>query len=106
LGSKNIRDHVRENQKSRFQGFTGQILRRFHIDLFITESKREKKKRINFLNGNEKDGVENYWIWAAEKMKVSSEDAYEKIGTILEEHVGKHIYRALRELRKEGNRNC
>jgi len=97
---KNIRDHVREGQKAVFK-----VLRtdseKLHVDLSLRRvNEREKKDKL--LGWKRERRGRKLLDMTAEKMKVSSEEAYEKIGIILEDRFGT-IYTGFEKASEEGS---
>jgi translation initiation factor 2 subunit 1 len=95
---KNIRDHVRENQKVVLK-----VLRvdpeKGHIDLSLRRvTKREKKEKI--LSWKKDRKAETLLREVAEKLGLSSEEIYEKAGALIEENYG--LYEGFEKAVKEG----
>ena len=96
---RNIRDHVREGQK-----LVLKVLRvnpeKGHVDLSLRRvTKRERIEKIYLWKRERK--AESLLRSAAEKLGLSSEEIYEKVGIILEEKFG-GIYDGLEELVRSG----
>lgn len=83
---KNIRDHVREGQKTVLK-----VLRadpdKLHVDLSLRRV-NEREKREKLLEWKRDRRGRKLLDMAAEKMKANPEEAYQKIGVILEDHFG------------------
>jgi translation initiation factor 2 subunit 1 len=95
---KNIRDHVRENQKVVLK-----VLRvdpeKGHIDLSLRRvTKREKKEKI--LSWKKDRKAETLLREVAEKLGLSSEEVYQKAGALIEENYG--LYEGFERVVKEG----
>jgi translation initiation factor 2 subunit 1 len=83
---KNIRDHVRENQKVVLKVLRVD-LEKGHIDLSLRRvTKREKKEKI--LSWKKDRKAETLLREVAEKLGLSSEEVYEKAGVLMEEKYG------------------
>jgi translation initiation factor 2 subunit 1 len=96
---RNIREHVREGQKTVLK-----VLRtdpeKMHVDLSLRRvSEREKKDKL--LEWKQENRGRRLLDMAAEKMKVKPEEAYQKVGTIIEDKFG-NIYRGLERAAIEG----
>ena len=96
---RNIRDHVREGQK-----LVLKVLRvnpeKGHVDLSLRRvTKRERIEKIYLWKRERK--AESLLRSAAEKLGLSPEEIYEKVGAILEEKFG-GIYDGLEELVRSG----
>ena len=86
---KNIRDHVREGQKAVFKVLRADA-EKLHVDLSLRRvNEREKKEKL--LEWKRERRGRKLLDMVAEKMKASQEEAYEKIGVVLEDHFG-NIY--------------
>jgi translation initiation factor 2 subunit 1 len=96
---KNIKDHVREGDK-----IVLKVLRvdpvKLHIDLSLRRVS-ERERRAKLLQWKQENRGRKLLDMAAERMGVSSEEAYEKIGMPLEEHFGS-IYLGLEKAVEEG----
>lgn len=81
---KNIRDHVREGQKTVLK-----VLRvdpeKIHVDLSLRRV-NEREKGDKLLEWKREKRSRKLLDMAAEKMKVSPEEAFEKVGVILEDN--------------------
>ncbi len=96
---RNIREHVREGQKTVLK-----VLRtdpeKKHVDLSLRRvSEREKKDK--FLEWKQENRGRRLLDMAAEKMKVTPDEAYQKIGTLIEDKFG-NIYKGLERTLLEG----
>ena len=96
---RNIRNHVREGQKTVLK-----VLRtdpeKKHVDLSLRRvSEREKKDKL--LEWKQENRGRRLLDLAAEKMKVPSEEAYQKIGILMEDKFG-NIYKGLERTVIEG----
>jgi translation initiation factor 2 subunit 1 len=89
---KNIREHVREGQKTVLK-----VLRvdhaKLHVDLSLRQvSDRERREKL--LHWKQENRGKQLLNLAAEKMKITHEEAYEKIGKLIENTYG-NIYLGL-----------
>jgi len=96
---RNIRDHVREGQKTILR-----VLRidpvKLHVDLTLRRvSGSEKKEKL--LQWKQDTRGRKFLNMAAEKLKVNPEEAYQKIGVILEEKFGS-VYQGLEKVVEDG----
>ena len=96
---KNIRNFVREGQK-----FVLKVLRvdteKGHIDLSLRRvTRREKKEKILLWKKERK--ADSLLRSASEELKMSSQEIYEKVGTLLEKQFG-GIYEGLEKTAREG----
>ncbi len=96
---RNIREHVREGQKTVLK-----VLRtdpeKQHVDLSLRRvSEREKKDKL--LEWKQDNRGRRLLDMAAEQMKMSSDEAYQKVGVILEDKFGS-IYAGLERAVVEG----
>jgi translation initiation factor 2 subunit 1 len=95
---KNIRDHVRENQKVVLKVLRVDI-EKGHIDLSLRRvTKREKKEKI--LSWKKDRKAETLLREVAEKLGLSSEEVYEKAAAFIEENYG--LYEGFEKAVKEG----
>ena len=95
---KNIRDHVRENQKVVLKVLRVDI-EKGHIDLSLRRvTKREKREKI--LSWKKDRKAETLLREVAEKLGLSSEEVYEKAGALIEENYG--LYEGFEKAVKEG----
>lgn len=96
---KNIKDHVKEGQKTVLK-----VLRvdpvKLHIDLSLRRV-NERERRAKLLQWKQENRGRKLLDMAAERMGISSEEAYEKIGVPLEDHFGS-IYLGLEKAVGEG----
>lgn len=97
---KNIRDHVREGQKKVLK-----VLRvnanRFHVDLSLRRvSDRERKEKL--LRSKQENRGRQLLGLAAEKMHITPEEAYERIGKLIEENF-ENIYLGLEKTVQNGD---
>jgi len=96
---RNIREHVREGQKTVLKVLRTDLEKK-HVDLSLRRvSEREKKDKL--LEWKQENRGRRLLDLVAEKMKVPSEDAYQKIGTLLEDKFG-NIYKGLERTVIEG----
>jgi translation initiation factor 2 subunit 1 len=96
---KNIRDHVREGQKTVLR-----VLRVDPVKLQIDLSLRrvsEREKREKLIQWKQDSRGRSLLSMASEKIKVNPDEAYQKVGTVLEDRFGS-IYRALEQAAEEG----
>lgn len=96
---KNIKDHVREGQKTVLK-----VLRvdpnKLHIDLSLRRvSDMERKKKL--LQWKQENRGKKLLDTAAESIGISSDEAYEKMGILLEDHYGS-IYLGMEQAVKIG----
>jgi len=96
---RNIRNFVREGQK-----LVLKVLRvnteKGHVDLSLRRvTKRERKEKI--LQWKKERKTESLLRSASEELKISSQEIYEKVGTLLEKNFG-GIYEGLEKTAKEG----
>jgi len=96
---RNIRNHIREGQKPVLK-----VLRvdpaKLHVDLSLRRvSGPEKKEKL--LQWKQDARGRKFLSMAAEKLKVSPEEAYEKIGVILEDKFGS-VYQGLERAVEDG----
>jgi translation initiation factor 2 subunit 1 len=95
---RNIRDHVRENQKVVLKVLRVDI-EKGHIDLSLRRvTKREKKEKI--LSWKKDRKAETLLREVAEKLGLSSEEVYEKAAAFIEENYG--LYEGFEKAVKEG----
>jgi len=96
---KNIRDHVREGQKAVLK-----VLRadpeKVHVDLSLRRV-NEREKREKLLEWKRERRGKKLLDMAAERMKVSPEEAFEKVGVILEDRFGS-LYAGFEKATGEG----
>jgi translation initiation factor 2 subunit 1 len=96
---KNIRDHVREGQKTVLK-----VLRvdpiKIHVDVSLRRV-NEKERKEKLLQWKREIRGRNLLEIAAEKMNASPEEAYEKIGVVIEDHFGS-IYSGLEIAAEQG----
>lgn len=83
---KNIRDHVRERQKVILKVLRVDSEKR-HIDLSLRRV-NEREKREKLLEWKRERRGRKLFDLAAEKLGVTPEDAYETVGSILEDQFG------------------
>jgi len=96
---RNIRDHVREGQKTVLKVLRTD-LEKMHVDLSLRRvSDREKKDKL--LDWKQENRGRRLLEMAAEKMKVGPEEAYQKVGILIEDKFG-NIYRGLERTVIEG----
>ncbi len=96
---RNIREHIREGQKTVLK-----VLRtdpeKNHVDMSLRRvSEREKKDKL--LEWKQDNRGRRLLDMAAEKMKVSSDEAYQKVGILIEDKFG-NIYTGLERAVVEG----
>lgn len=96
---RNIRNFVREGQK-----FVLKVLRvdteKGHIDLSLRRvTKRERKEKVLLWKKERK--ADSLLRSASEELKISSQEIYEKVGTLLEKEFG-GIYEGLEKTAREG----
>jgi len=96
---RNIRDHIREGQKTVLR-----VLRvdqaKLHVDLSLRRvSEREKKEKL--LQWKQENRGRKLLSMAAEKMKMNPEEAYQKIGILIEDKFG-GIYQGLERAVEDG----
>jgi translation initiation factor 2 subunit 1 len=96
---KNIREHVRENQKTVLK-----VLRidpaKLHADLSLRRvNDRERKEKL--LQWKQENRGKKLLELAAEKMNVTPEEAYEKVGKIIEDSF-ENIYLGLEKTVEKG----
>ena len=97
---KNIKEHVREGQKTVLK-----VLRvdpgKTHVDLSLRRvNEREKKEKL--LQWKQESRGRKLLDIAAEKMNVTSEEAYEKIGKVIEDNF-ENIYSCLEKTVEKGD---
>lgn len=97
---RNIRNFVREGQK-----FVLKVLRvdteKGHIDLSLRRvTRRERKEKI--LSWKKERKADSLLRSASEELKISPQEIYEKVGTLLEEEFG-GIYEGLEKTAREGS---
>ena len=83
---KNIRDHVRERQKVVLKVLRVDSEKR-HIDLSLRRV-NEREKREKLLEWKRERRGRKLFNMAAEKLGVTLEEAYEKVGSVLEDRFG------------------
>jgi translation initiation factor 2 subunit 1 len=96
---KNIRDHVREGQKTVLK-----VLRvdsaKLHVDLSLRQvSDRERREKL--LHWKQENRGKQLLNLAAEKMHITREEAYEKVGKLIEDNYG-NIYLGLEKTVESG----
>jgi len=96
---RNIREHLRERQKTVLK-----VLRtdpeKMHVDLSLRRvGEREKKDKL--LQWKQENRGRRLLEMAAEKMKVSPEEAYQKAGALIEDKFD-NIYKGLERAVMEG----
>ncbi|MEM2094220.1 MAG: translation initiation factor IF-2 subunit alpha [Candidatus Bathyarchaeia archaeon] len=97
---RNIRDHIREGEKTVLR-----VLRvdptKLHVDLSLRRvSSSEKKEKL--LQWKQDARGRKLLTMVADKLKTTPEEAYEKVGSILEDRFGS-IYQALEKAAEEGD---
>lgn len=96
---KNIREHVREGQKTVLK-----VLRvedaKLHVDLSLRRvSDKERKEKL--LQWKQENRGRKLLGFAAEKMRVTPEEAYEKVGKLIEDKF-ENIYLGLEKAVESG----
>jgi translation initiation factor 2 subunit 1 len=96
---RNIGEHIREGQKTVLK-----VLRtdpqKMHVDLSLRRvSEREKKDKL--LDWKQENRGRRLLDMAAEKIKISPDEAYQKVGTVIEEKFG-NIYKGLERVLVDG----
>jgi len=96
---KNIREHVREGQKTVLK-----VLRvddaKLHVDLSLRRiSDKERKEKL--LQWKQENRGKRLLGFAAEKMQVTSDEAYEKVGKLIEDKF-ENIYLGLEKAVESG----
>jgi translation initiation factor 2 subunit 1 len=96
---RNIREHVREGQKTVLKVLRTDAEKK-HVDLSLRRvSEREKKDKL--LEWKQENRGRRLLDLAAEKMEIPSEEAYQKIGTLIEDKFDS-IYKGLERTAIEG----
>jgi len=96
---KNIRDHVRENQKTVLKVLRVDPEKR-HIDLSLRRV-NEREKREKLLRWKQERRGRVLFDMAAEKLGANREEAHEKVGLLLEDHFGS-LYAGFESVAMEG----
>lgn len=98
---KNIRNHVRERQKTVLKVLRVDPDKR-HIDLSLRRvNKREKREKI--IKWKQDRKARRLFEITADKLGVNKEKAYEKVGYLLEDHFGS-LYSGLMTARIKGEK--
>lgn len=98
---KNIRDHVREKQKTVLKVLRVDPEKR-HIDLSLRRV-NEREKREKLLKWKQERRGRALFDMAAEKLGMKQEEAYEKVGLPIEDHFGS-LYAGFESVAMEGEK--